>query len=965
MTAEAKTADYKSTVFLPKTDFPMKAGLPQREPPLLARWEKLEIFKRLRAASKGREKFILHDGPPYANANIHMGTALNKVLKDIVNRSQQMLGKDANYVPGWDCHGLPIEWEVEKKYRAAGKNKDEVPIVEFRRECREFAQHWIGVHMSEFKRLGVCGDWENYYTTMAFPAEAAIAREVGKFLLDGSLYRGARPVMWSVVEKTALAEAEIEYHDHVSKTIWVRFPVVLPGDQPIFKDASVLIWTTTPWTIPGNRAIAFGDEIQYGLFRVENAAEGSQARVGELLVLALKLAESVETAAKAKLKLVVSFPGAGLIGTVAKHPLNGQGYDFDVPLHEGGFVTDEDGTGFVHVAPGHGEDDFNLGQKHGIAVPQTVGEDGLFYEHVPLFAGTSVYTADGKEGTANEAVIAKLLEAGALLARGKLKHAYPCSWRSKAPLIFRNTPQWFISMESHGLRRKALAAIDATRFVPAKGKNRLRGMIEQRPDWNISRQRAWGVPLPIFVDKKTGEPLRDAKVLDRIVAAYEKEGGDAWHTSPPERFLAPEHRAEDFEQVKDIAEVWFDSGSTHAYVLETRPDLKWPASLYLEGSDQHRGWFHTSLLEACGTRGRAPFDAVLTHGFVVDEAGYKLSKSAGNAAAPQPIIDQYGADILRLWVVTSDYAEDIGIGPEILKQQADTYRRLRNTLRYLLGALGGFSERERLPEAEMPELERYMLHRVAALDAHLKRACNDFEFHGFYSALHNFCAVELSAFYFDIRKDALYCDRPDSLRRRAARTVFDTLFSCLTAWLAPVLCYTAEEAWLARHGADARFGERRPASWPGDVAESVHLRLFPDVPAAWRDEALAARWERLRAIRRVVTGALETERAEKRIGSSLESAPTVHVDAVDLALCGPVDFGEICITSAIALSADPAPAGAFTLPDVDGVAVVSARADGRKCARCWQVLPEVGRDPEHPQLCGRCTDAVRHLRAAA
>ena len=954
MSSDPKTQDYKATVFLPKTDFPMKAGLPQKEPVLAARWESLDVFRRLRQQSKGREKFILHDGPPYANGHIHMGTALNKVLKDIVNRSQQMLGKDANYVPGWDCHGLPIEWEVEKKYRAANKNKDEVPIVEFRRECREFAEHWIGVHKREFKRLGVCGDWENYYTTMAYASEAAIAKEIGKFLLDGSLFRGSRPVMWSVVEKTALAEAEIEYHDHTSKTIWVRFPVTKTS-RPDLAGASVVIWTTTPWTIPGNRAVAYGAEVDYALIEVSDAGEAKWAKAGEKLVVAAKLVEAVtKTARIAAVKTLATFKGEALAGTVAKHPLNGQGYDFEVPLYEAAFVTAEDGTGFVHIAPGHGEDDFNLGQKHGIAVPQTVGEDGLFYAHVPLFAGMSVYTADGKEGTANEGVIAKLLEAGALLARGKLVHAYPCSWRSKAPLIFRNTPQWFISMESHGLRQKALKAIDETRFVPAAGKNRLRGMIEQRPDWNISRQRAWGVPLPIFVSKKTGEPLRDKNVLDRIVAAYAKEGGDAWHTSDPQRFLGNEFRAEDYEQVKDIAEVWFDSGATHAFVLETRPELKWPASLYLEGSDQHRGWFHSSLLESCGTRGRAPYDAILTHGFVVDEKGYKMSKSVGNVIAPQAIIDQYGADILRLWVVNSDYSEDIGIGPEILKQQADTYRRLRNTLRYLLGALVGFSERERLPEAEMPELERYILHRLWQLDAHLKRACADFEFHGFYAALHNFCAVELSAFYFDIRKDSLYCDRPDSVRRRAARTVLDSLFSCLTAWLAPVLCFTAEEAWLSRYGEE-----------PKGVSESVHLRTFPEAPAAWRNDHLAEKWERVRTIRRVVTGALEKERAEKRIGASLEAAPTLHVDAEDYALCNSVEFAEVCITSAIDLSPMPPPDDAFTLPDVAGVAVAPARAKGEKCARCWQVLPEVGSDADHASLCKRCGDAVRHQRVAA
>ncbi len=953
MTADAKTADYKATVFLPKTDFPMKAGLPQREPLLMARWDRLGIFQRLRAQSKGREKFVLHDGPPYANGHIHMGTALNKVLKDLVNRSQQMLGKDANYVPGWDCHGLPIEWEVEKKYRAAKKNKDEVPIVEFRKECRDFAQHWIGVHTSEFKRLGVCGDWERHYTTMAFASEAAIAREIGKFLMDGSLYRGSRPVMWSVVEKTSLAEAEIEYHDHTSKTIWVRFPVVMPS-RPDLAGASVVIWTTTPWTIPGNRAVAYGAEIDYALVEVTDAGEAKWAKAGEKFVVAAKLVEAVTKAARiAAVKTLATFKGEALAGTVTHHPLRGQGYDFDVPLFAGEFVTAEDGTGFVHIAPGHGEDDFNLGQKNGIAVPQTVGEDGLFYAHVPLFAGLSVYTADGKEGTANEGVIAKLLEAGALLARGKLVHAYPCSWRSKAPLIFRNAPQWFISMESRGLRETALKAIDATRFVPAKGKNRLRGMIEQRPDWNISRQRAWGVPLPIFVSKATGEPLRDQNVLDRIVAAYEKEGGDAWHTSKPERFLSPDYRPDDYEQVKDIAEVWFDSGATHAFVLETRPELQWPASLYLEGSDQHRGWFHSSLLESCGTRGRAPYDAILTHGFVVDEKGYKMSKSVGNVISPQTIIDQYGADILRLWVVNSDYSEDIGIGPEILKQQADTYRRLRNTLRYLLGALAGFTEQERLPESEMPELERYMLHRLWQLDAHLRRACADFEFHGFYAALHNFCAVELSAFYFDIRKDSLYCDRPDSKRRRAARTMMDILFSHLTAWLAPVLVFTAEEAWLARYGEDTK-----------GVLDSVHLRTFPDAPAAWRDDYLAEKWERVRTIRRVVTGALEKERAEKRIGASLEAAPTVHVDTEDFVLCNSVEFAEVCITSAIDLSPMPPPDDAFTLPDVPGVAVVPARAGGEKCARCWQVLPEVGGEADHPALCKRCAGAVRHVHTA-
>jgi isoleucyl-tRNA synthetase len=952
------TTDYRSTVFLPKTDFPMKAGLPQREPQLLARWQRLDLFRRLREASRGREKFILHDGPPYANGNLHIGHALNKILKDVINRSQQMLGKDANYVPGWDCHGLPIEWKIEEEYRAKGKDKDAVPVLEFRRECRDFAAKWVEIQREEFKRLGVVGDWDNPYMTMTFAAEAQIAREIGKFAMAGSLYKGAKPVMWSVVEKTALAEAEVEYHDHASKTIWVRFPIAKPA-RPDLAGASVLIWTTTPWTIPGNRAVAFGAEVEYALVEIADAGEAKWAKAGEKLVVARKLVDGVAKAARiAATRTVASFPGAALAGTLARHPLAGPvgrgGYDHAVPLFPGDFVTDEDGTGFVHIAPGHGEDDFKLGQAHGLPVPQTVGEDGRFYDHVPLFAGTTVYTPEGKEGTANEAVIGKLVEAGTLLARGKLVHAYPHSWRSKAPLIFRNTPQWFISMDSHGLRRTALAAIDATRFVPAQGKNRLRGMIEQRPDWCISRQRAWGVPIPLFVEKKTGEPLRDQAVIDRVAAAFEAEGGDAWFSSPPARFLGNDRDPADYEQVKDIVEVWFESGATHSFVLETRPELKWPASLYLEGSDQHRGWFHSSLLESCGTRGRAPYDAVLTHGFVLDEQGRAMSKSLGNGVAPQEVIDKFGADILRLWVVASDYSEDLRIGPEILKQQADTYRRLRNTLRYLLGALGGFADAERVAPADMPELERYILHCLWDLDRQLRRACDDLEFHRFYAALHNFCAVELSAFYFDVRKDALYCDSPSDPRRRAARTVLDRIFSCLTAWLAPVLCFTAEEAWLARHG-----------EAPTGVEPSVHLRQFPVLPATWRNEALADKWARLRAIRRVVTGALELERAEKRIGASLEAAPVVHLGPDDRALAATVDFAELCITSDIAIAAEPAPAGAFALADIAGVAVVPRRAEGKKCARCWQVLPEVGRDAAHADVCGRCADAVRQIARSA
>jgi isoleucyl-tRNA synthetase len=931
--------DYKQTVFLPQTDFPMRANLPEREPEILRRWEQMDLYKRLRESATGREKFVLHDGPPYANGAIHIGHALNKILKDVVNRFQQMLGKDAPYVPGWDCHGLPIEWKIEEEYRAKGRDKDAVPIVEFRRECREFAERWIEVQRREFKRLGVEGDWANPYTTMAYEAEAQIVREIGKFLMNGSLYKGVKPVLWSPVEKTALAEAETEYHDHTSTTILVRFPVIRT-DRPDLEGASVLIWTTTPWTIPGNRAIAYGPEIDYAVIEVLAVGERSRAQVGERLVLASALAEAVAKEARiSEFRTLATLTGEALRGTVCRHPLRGRGYDFDVPLLPGAHVTTEQGTGLVHTAPGHGAEDFEIGREFGLEVPQTVGDDGTFYEHVPLFAGVHVYRADDP--------LAKALEqAGALLHRGKLVHSYPHSWRSKAPLIFRTTPQWFISMETNALRAVALKAIEETRFVPPQGKTRLASMIEQRPDWCISRQRAWGVPIAVFVNKRTGEPLRDQAVVDRVAAAVEAEGADAWFASPSERFLGNDYPAGDWEKVTDIVDVWFDSGSTHSYVLERRPELAWPASLYLEGSDQHRGWFHSSLLESCGTRGRAPYEAVLTHGFVLDEQGRKMSKSLGNVVSPQDVMKQHGADILRLWVVASDYSDDLRIGPEILKHHAEAYRRLRNTLRYLLGNLAGFSERERVPAGEMPELERWVLHRLFELDRIVRRSAEEFDFHNLFTALHNFCAVDLSAFYFDIRKDSLYCDSPEGPRRRACRTVLDTVFSCLTAWLAPILCFTAEEAWRHRGGA---------------APDSVHLRVFPEIPAVWEDRELARRWATIRDIRKVITGALELERAAKRLGSSLQAAPCVFVTAEHRHALAALDLAEIAITSGIEIREGPAPEGAFTLDEVPGVGVVPAPAAGKKCERCWRVLPEVGRRHDHPSLCLRCADVVAAL----
>jgi isoleucyl-tRNA synthetase len=933
--------DYRDTVFLPRTAFPMKADLPQREPAWVERWQDEKLWERLREASRGREKFVLHDGPPYANGHLHMGTALNKILKDVVNRNQQMLGKDAVYVPGWDCHGLPIEWQIEQEYRRKGKDKDAVPAADFRRECRTFAERWIDVQRNEFKRLGVVGDWEHPYTTMDYAAEAGIFRELAKFLLDGSLYRGKKSVMWSVVEKTALAEAEVEYHDHKSTTIWVAFPIAT-ASIPAIEGASALIWTTTPWTIPSNRAVAYGESLTYAVMRVTETAESSLAHPGQRLIVAADLAAAVCAAAGITgYSLETQFDGAALAGSIAHHPLRGLSgsYEFDVPLLPGEFVTAEDGTGLVHIAPSHGEDDFELGARHGLEVPDSVAEDGTYTEAVPGFVGTHVFKAA-------EPVIEALLEHEALLARGTLVHSYPHSWRSKAPLIFRATAQWFIPMDGPGrLREKALAAIDSTRWVPERGRNRIRSMIESRPDWCVSRQRAWGVPIAVFVHKASGEVLRDPAVVERIANAFEAEGADAWYTRDPQVFLGSAYEASDYEKVDDILDVWFDSGSTHATVLEQRPELKWPASLYLEGSDQHRGWFHSSLLESCGTRGRAPYEAVLTHGFVVDAEGRKMSKSLGNVVSPIDLMKTHGADILRLWAVSADYTEDLRIGDEILKGQADAYRRLRNTLRYLLGNLHGYSEAERLDMEEMPELERWVLHRLAELDA-LVRECNEgFDFPRLYNGLHNFCAVELSAFYFDVRKDALYCDRPDSVRRRAARTVLDSLFRGLTTWLAPVLVFTAEEAWQAREPRDQ---------------SSVHLQRFLNFDRCLRPE-LGQRWARIREIRRVVTGALEIERREKRIGSSLQAAPVLYLAPADLLVIEGVDMAELCITSGLQLRTDAPPANAFTLPDVPGVAVVPALAGGEKCARCWQVLPEVAASTR--DLCRRCDDAVAAVAA--
>jgi isoleucyl-tRNA synthetase len=954
----AETRDFRATLFLPATDFPMKAGLPEAEPKWLKHWADMDLYGKLRARAKGRPLFLLHDGPIYANGDIHSGTGLNHILKDFVVRSQGMLGKDAPYVPGWDCHGLPIEWKVEEKFREQGRNKDEIPKDELRAQCRVFATHWMGVQSAQIQRLGQIGDFTRPYTTMAFKAEAKIAREAMKFVENGLLYRGFRPVMWSPVEKTALADAEVEYHEKTSPTIYVKFPLIkAPSsfEAGELKHTFIVIWTTTPWTIPGNRAIAFSEEISYGLYRIADAAEGSLARAGENLLLADTLAEQVAKHAKMMLSRVRTVPVDELKALVAAHPLRSLGYTFEVPVLPAGFVTADTGTGFVHNAPGHGEDDFELMVGRDRDYPAKnpdafalVQPDGSYAPQVPHFAGKRILTPEGKDGDANGAVIKELIAHGKLLAKGTLRHSYPHSWRSKAPVIFRATPQWFVAIDKpfmHGksLRELALAAIADTEWYPARGQNRIGSMVESRPDWVLSRQRAWGVPLAIFVEKATGKVLNDTAVFDRIEQTFAAEGADAWFTSPPERFLGEGRKAEDYEQITDILDVWFDSGSTHTFVFEDPIDPAWPkaaqADLYLEGSDQHRGWFQSSLLESVGTRGRAPYKGVLTHGFVLDEQGRKMSKSLGNTVAPQVIAEKNGAEILRLWAASSDYTEDLRIGQDIIKANVESYRRLRNTIRFMLANLSGFGEEERIERDLMPELERFMLARLAEIDATVREAYAAFDYNRVTTTLFNFCTNDLSAFYFDIRKDALYCDPKESFRRRAVRTVTDEIFRRVVTWFAPILCFTMEEAWTTRFGRN----------------ESVHLQDFLATPSDWESADLLERWKRLRDLRRAITGALELKREDKTIGSSLEAAVLLQLDDPnDLALFDTVDLAEIAITSAARVetldTADDARAPGYA-------AVTVSRAEGEKCGRCWRVLPEVATHAGH--VCDRCAAVLQ------
>ncbi|UWR27257.1 isoleucine--tRNA ligase [Sulfitobacter sp. S223] len=964
----AETPDYKSTLNLPKTDFPMRAGLPKREPAWLERWEEMGVYDRLREKT-GRKPFILHDGPPYANGHLHIGHALNKTIKDMIVRSHQMMGFDARYIPGWDCHGLPIEWKIEEQYRKKGRDKDQVPINEFRGECRSFAEGWVDIQREEFKRLGITGNWKNPYLTMDFHAERVIAEEFMKFLMTGTLYQGSKPVMWSPVEQTALAEAEVEYHDKDSFTVWVKFQVVGTGDATL-DSAKVVIWTTTPWTMPSNKAVVYGAGISYGLYEITGRPEESWVKIGDRYLLADNLAEGVLKAARldeTMYRRLCDVSQDDLAKIKLQHPLagaeggNGEWDDLR-DFRAADFVTDTEGTGFVHCAPSHGLEEYDLYRELGMleqVITYNVNPDGRYRDDLPFFGGKAILKPNGKEGNANSAVIDKLVEVGGLLARGKIKHSYPHSWRSKAPVIYRNTPQWFAAIDrpvgdgqdqfGKTIRERALTEIDNVKWTPKSGRNRLHAMMEARPDWVLSRQRAWGVPLTCFTLKgalptDANFLLRNEEVNKRIVEAFEAEGADAWYEEgAKERFLGGIVNPDDYNQVMDILDVWFDSGSTHAFTLRDREDGSDDgiADVYMEGTDQHRGWFHSSLLQSCGTYGRAPYRQVVTHGFTLDAKGMKMSKSIGNTIVPQKIVDQYGADILRLWVAQTDYTNDQRIGDEILKGTADSYRRLRNTMRYMLGSLPDFDASKAVAQDDMPELEQLMLHKLAVLDGVVRDGYARFDFQGVFRAIFDFATLDLSSFYFDVRKDALYCDG-DTPRRLAALTVLDHLYARLTTWLAPILPFTMEEVWLERNGQET----------------SVHLVDFPDTPAEWRNDELAARSEKVRAVRRVVTGALEEQRTAKVIGSSLEAGPTVYLSS-ELAkiVTNPDTFADLCITSQITIVEGDAPEGAFTLDDVKGVAVIFAKAEGEKCARCWKVLPDVGTHA-HEGVCGRCDEAM-------
>jgi isoleucyl-tRNA synthetase len=930
--------DYKKTLNLPKTRFPMKANLAKREPEQLRIWDEMNLHQHVRNSSKGRELFILHDGPPYANGNIHIGTALNKILKDIIVRSKQMAGYDAVYVPGWDCHGLPIEHNVDIEI---GEKKKTLSLADIRRLCRAYAEKFIDIQRNEFKRLGVMGDWENPYLTMNYEYEAIIARECGKFARDGSLFRSKKPIYWCFTCQTALAEAEIEYQDESAPSIFVKFPLQddLSNDYPTLaaKSVYVVIWTTTPWTLPANLAIALHPEFEYVAVDVGHDT---------VFILARELmAYCMQTFGIAEYEVIAEIDPQVLERKRCRHPM----VERDSLIILGDHVTLEAGTGCVHTAPGHGREDYEIGLKYDLDVYSPVDDNGCFTDDVAVFKGQFVFDA-------NKNINKKLEDIGALAAEGRIEHNYPHCWRCKEPVIFRATPQWFISMDKSGLRQNSLAAIDTVTWIPHWGRERIYGMIESRPDWCVSRQRAWGVPITVFYCKDCEAILLDEKVMEKVYSQFEQHGADIWFEKDVSDFLTDDVTCaacggNSFVKENDILDVWFDSGVSHAAVLEPRSDLRWPADLYLEGSDQHRGWFHSSLLTAVGIRKQAPYKAVLTHGFVVDAEGRKMSKSLGNVVAPSEVIDKYGAEILRLWVSATDYREDIRISDNILKQLSDAYRRIRNTSRFMLGNLFDFDpSADRVSYGDMPELDRFALHKCQTIIDKTLKAYDRYEYHIIYHALHNYCTLDLSAFYLDILKDRLYTAPPKSKARKSAQTVMFYLLDALVRLMAPLLPFTAEEIW-------AHMPEY------SDKLKSVHLTLLPALKSQWRDAQLAQKWETLLKVRAETTKALEEARAKKIIGHPLDASVTLSVQEDLYAALEPYaeDLRFIFIVSQVSLLKNETLDDSFVSENVEGLRIKIETAPGEKCERCWVYETSVGSDSSRPSICERCQKALSEM----
>ena len=926
--------DYKRTLNLPNTAFPMKANLVKREPEILEKWEEINLYQLIRRSSTGRKRYMLHDGPPYANGNIHMGTAFNKILKDIIIKSKQMAGYDAAYVPGWDCHGLPIEHKVDMEL---GSKKLKMSQVEIRQACRRYAEKYIDIQRKEFKRLGVLGEWERPYLTMNYSYEATIVREFGKFALNGSLVKSKKPIYWCISCRTALAEAEVEYGEHTSPSIFVEFPMAsdLGEKYPALqgKDLVMVIWTTTPWTIPANLAIALHPDLEYVAVDTGN---------NHVMILAEGLMDlCMDTFGIQSYEILAKLKAGDLEGLRAKHPL----YDRPSLIILAPYVTLEAGTGCVHTAPGHGREDYETGLEYGLDVYSPVDDSGCFTEDVDFFAGLQVFEA-------NRAVNEKLREVGALLKEQEITHEYPHCWRCKQPVIFRSTEQWFISMEKNDLRKKALEAINRVTWIPSWGRDRIYGMIASRPDWCISRQRAWGVPITMFYCKECNELIMSQEIIDYVCALFENHGADVWFTEPVEKLLPPGTKCpkcggKRFTKESDILDVWFDSGVSYAAVMEKRDYLDSPSDLYLEGSDQHRGWFHSSLLCSVGTRGEAPYKSVLTHGFVVDGQGKAMHKSAGNVISPEELIQNYGAEIIRLWVAGEDYRDNIRLSGEILQRLTEAYRRIRNTCRFILGNISDFDpEVDQIPYQEMEELDRWVLHRVQVLSEQVLEAYERFDFHIVFHTLHNFCVVELSAFYLDIVKDRLYTSPPNSPARRSAQSAMNETLETIVRLMAPILSFTAEEIWEHMRG-----GKRPP---------SVHADLFHPVKEHYKDPALASRWENILTVRREVTKALELARKNREVGHSLDASVTLGLsDTFMEALMPYIDqLRSIFIVSSVDLLHIQDMEGGLESETVPGLKVLISPSRDPKCERCWVHDPTVGDDKRHPNICRRCLHAL-------